>query len=52
VGEACGTNEGEEERVWVIGRKTRRKVSTRKTRYRWMDNNKLDLAEIGLDGMD
>jgi hypothetical protein len=27
----CGTNGGEDERVWVIGRKARTKVTTRKT---------------------
>jgi hypothetical protein len=32
VGGTCGTNEGEEERVQVIGRKTRGKEPTRKTK--------------------
>jgi hypothetical protein len=31
VGVACGTNGGEEERVYVIGRKARGKETTRKT---------------------
>jgi hypothetical protein len=31
MGGTCGTNGGEEERVYVIGRKTRRKETTRKT---------------------
>jgi hypothetical protein len=30
VGEACGTNGGEEEHVKVIGKKARRKETTRK----------------------
>jgi hypothetical protein len=33
VGGTCGTNGGEEERVWVIGRKARSKETTRKTRH-------------------
>jgi hypothetical protein len=31
VGGTCGTNGGEEERVYVIGRKARGKETTRKT---------------------
>jgi hypothetical protein len=31
VGGTCGTNGREEERVYVIGRKPRRKETTRKT---------------------
>jgi hypothetical protein len=44
VGRACSANGGEEERVEVIYRKTRRKEVTRKTRCRWLDNNKTDLV--------
>jgi hypothetical protein len=32
MGEACSTNEGEEERVQVIGGKARRNEATRKTK--------------------
>jgi hypothetical protein len=35
-----------------IGGKSRRKETSRKTRRRWVDNIKMDLREIGLDGMD
>jgi hypothetical protein len=31
VGGTCGTNGGEEERVEIIGRKARRKETTKKT---------------------
>jgi hypothetical protein len=42
VGEACGAN-GEEERVWIIGRKPRGKETTRKTK-KWV-YIKMDLVE-------
>jgi hypothetical protein len=32
MGGTCGTNGGKEERVYVIGRKARRKETTRKTK--------------------
>jgi hypothetical protein len=32
MGGPCSTNVGEEEHVWVIGTKARRKETTRKTR--------------------
>jgi hypothetical protein len=32
MGRACGINRGEEERVQVIGEKTRRKETARKTK--------------------
>jgi hypothetical protein len=32
VGGACGANGGEEEHVYVIGKKTSRKETTRKTK--------------------
>jgi hypothetical protein len=31
MGRACGTNEGEEERIWDFGVKARRKEITRKS---------------------
>jgi hypothetical protein len=43
---------GEEERVYVIGRKARGNEATRKPRHRWMDNIKRDLLEIGLGVVD
>jgi hypothetical protein len=44
---ACSTNGGEEECLWDIGGKP-----LGRTRRRWVDNIKLDLREIGWDGMD
>jgi hypothetical protein len=35
-----------------IGRKVRKKESTRKTKTRWVDNIKMDIGEIGWGGMD
>jgi hypothetical protein len=32
MGRACSTNEGEEESIYDIGGKTRRKATTRKTK--------------------
>jgi hypothetical protein len=32
MGGPCSTNEGEEERVWIIGGKARGKETTRKTK--------------------
>jgi hypothetical protein len=32
MGGACSMNEGEEERVWVVGGKTRGNEATRKTK--------------------
>jgi hypothetical protein len=32
MGGTCSTNGGDEELVWVIGEKARRKVTTRKTK--------------------
>jgi hypothetical protein len=46
VGGACRANGGEEERVYVIGRKGRGKRSLGRPRCRWKDNIKMDLLEI------
>jgi hypothetical protein len=51
MGGACSTNGGEEECIWDIGGQARRKETTRKTRRRWVDNIKMDLREIGWDGV-
>jgi hypothetical protein len=37
---------------YVISRKTGRKETTRKTRRRWVDSIKMNLAEIGWRGID
>jgi hypothetical protein len=52
VGGACNANGGEEDRIKVIGRKSRKKETTRKTKTRWMDNIKMDLVEMGFGGVD
>jgi hypothetical protein len=51
VDRECRGNGGEEERVWVIGGKTRWKEITRKT-MKWVNNNKMNLAGIKRDGED
>jgi hypothetical protein len=48
---ACSANGGEEECIQDIGGKTRMKETTRKNRSRWVDNIKMELREIGWDGM-
>jgi hypothetical protein len=42
MGRACSTN-GEEERIYDIGGKARRKETTKKIKRRWVDNIKMDL---------
>jgi hypothetical protein len=48
---ACSTNGDEDERIWDIGGKARRKEITRKTN-RWLDSIRMDFTELGWDGMD
>jgi hypothetical protein len=38
---------GEEECIWDIGGKARKKQTTRKNKTKWVDNIKMDLREIG-----
>jgi hypothetical protein len=38
MGEACSTNGGEEERVYVMGGKAREKDTLGRPRHRWVDN--------------
>jgi hypothetical protein len=52
MGGAFSKNMGEEERVYVIGGKSRRKEPLGKPRRRWVDNVKMDLGEIGWGGVD
>jgi hypothetical protein len=47
MGGACSKNRGEEERVYVIGDKNRRKEPLGRPRRRRVDNIKMDLGEIG-----
>jgi hypothetical protein len=46
MGRACSTNGGEEERIYVISGKARRKETTRKTETWVVENIKMDLREI------
>jgi hypothetical protein len=48
----CGMNGTEEERVEFIGRKAKGKETLERPRSRWIDNIKMDLLEIGMDGVD
>jgi hypothetical protein len=43
---------GERRNAYDIGGKAGRKGTTGKTKIKWVDNIKMDLREIGLDGMD
>jgi hypothetical protein len=54
VGSPCSTNGGEEEFIYDIGGETRRKEPVGRPRCRWVGNitSKIDLREIGWDGMD
>jgi hypothetical protein len=52
MGGPCSTNGGEEERVWIIGGKARRKDPLGRTRRRWMDNIRMDLGEVGWGDVD
>jgi hypothetical protein len=36
----------------IVGGEARRKVTTRNIRRKWVDNIKIDLKEIGCDGVD
>jgi hypothetical protein len=43
---------GEEKRVWIVGRKARRKETLGRARDSWMNNSKMDRVEIGGGGLD
>jgi hypothetical protein len=51
VGRACSMN-GEEECIWILVGKPERKRPLRRPKRRWVNNIKMDLREIGWDGMD
>jgi hypothetical protein len=46
------TNEGEEERVYVFGRKVRKKRRLGRPRRRWLNNIRMDLVELGWGDVD
>jgi hypothetical protein len=48
---ACSTNEREEESIYDIG-KPEGKRPLGRPRRRWVDNIRMDLGEIGWDGVD
>jgi hypothetical protein len=48
MGRACNTNEGEEECIWDVGGKARRKETTIRPRYRWVNNMKMGLRYDGV----
>jgi hypothetical protein len=48
----CSTNGREEETVLDIGGKAGRKETIGRPRRRWVENIKIDLREIGWEGMD
>jgi hypothetical protein len=53
MGKACSTNGREEECIQDIGGSDRRKEPTGKTKRQvGVDNIKIDLRDIGWDGMD
>jgi hypothetical protein len=52
MGKACSTNEGEEEAYRMLVGKPEGKRPLGRPRRRWVDNIKMDLREIGWDGMD
>jgi hypothetical protein len=47
MGEACSTNGGEEDGVYVIGGQARGKEPLGRPRRRWVDNIRMDLGEVG-----
>jgi hypothetical protein len=52
MGRACRTNEGENNACRILLGKPEGKRPLGRPRHRWVDNIKMDLREIGWDGMD
>jgi hypothetical protein len=52
MGRACSTNGGGEECIWILVEKPDGKRPLGRPRRRWVDNIKMDLIEIGWDGID
>jgi hypothetical protein len=50
VGGTCGTNGGKVERVKLLVGKPEGKTPIGRPRCRWVDNNEMDLLEIGWSG--
>jgi len=52
MGGACSAYGGEERRIQGFGGETEVKRPLWRLRYRWEDNIKMDLQEVGCGGMD
>jgi hypothetical protein len=52
MGRACSTNGGEENAYRILVGNPKGKRSLGRPRRRWVDNIKMDLKEIGWDGID
>jgi hypothetical protein len=52
VGRACSTNGEKRNTYRILVGKAEGKRPLRRRRRRWVDNIKMDLGEIGWDGMD
>jgi hypothetical protein len=52
MGGSCSTNGGEEEYMYVIGGRPEEERPMGRPSRRWVDNIKMDLREMGWDGVD
>jgi hypothetical protein len=52
MGGACSTNSGEDNACRILVGKPEGKRPLGRPRRSWVDNNKMNLKEIGLDGVD
>jgi hypothetical protein len=52
MGRTCSTNERDENAYRILVGKPEGKRSPGRPRRRWVDNIKMDLGELGWDGMD
>jgi hypothetical protein len=52
MGRTCSTNKAEKNAYRILIGKPEGKRPVRRPRRRWVDNIKMDLREIGWDGMD
>jgi hypothetical protein len=52
MGEACSTNGEKMNAYRILMGKSERKRPLGRPRHRWVDDNKMDLREIGWDGVD
>jgi hypothetical protein len=52
MGRACSTNGGKRNAYRIVVGRTEGKRPLGKPRHRWEDNIKMDLREIGSDGVD